>query len=569
MSSIGSRLAGASPQFGAGYPQQTGYKPPPPEQQSQQYNPHHQQSYNSPGNHSPQVVQNHGYQSPNVTGVIPPSQVTPHRPSPAQSFSSTPSHSFNPPTHSSVNSPYYGSNPSPQQNSPYPGGHQHQQQPNYASPGYGQQGKGYQAVPNYVPNPGGYGQQVAFSGAGYGRSPLTTGFVGQVTNMVAGKVSTEYAEKAFQKSIDLKDWGLKTYRCTKQLYNEKTGKGTRTVDFQLDEKIQTIKNTKARYTRLLELTSLLSSQLSSVKCTHRAMAEVFNDLSGQQPELIGELSVNGSVYHHITDQSDTLVKVLLQFADSLKTLVEKTIQDSLDTITNYERCRIEFDAYRNQMEELQMTQRNTMSGRLRETQFKMDQARAIYEQKRADVGVKLELLDENRVKVMRQQCLLLHSATVAYFNGSYTKVIETVKVLEKYQQHRHDTPPSFLEIDHHGNGSGTPPCGRTPVGEEPPQMFDMLGEPIVSQRQQVATPPIQYDGVQIVGTNYGPVADLMSQEPTEPSTPEPTNGVLIVGLVSHHDEVEPAVEPAEESTQGDLLINTDDDLSLQFREASI
>ena len=111
-----------------------------------------------------------------------------------------------------------------------------------------------------------------------------------------------------------------------------------------------------------------------------------------------------------------------------------------------------------------------MSGKVRETQFKMDQARATYEQKRSDVGVKLELLDENRIKVMRQQCLLLHSATgkkslfrvnfqklslVAYFNGSYEKVAETVKVLERYEQDRQDEVPSFLESDNYGNGNSS------------------------------------------------------------------------------------------------------------------
>ncbi|CAG5108603.1 Oidioi.mRNA.OKI2018_I69.chr1.g3871.t2.cds [Oikopleura dioica] len=567
MSSIGSRLAGASPNFGAGYPQNSGF------QNQHTSSPYHGQQtqqapFSSPHHQSvPQVVHNGaGYNTPNNTGIIPPSQITPNRASPA-SYASTPSHSYNPPTQSSVNSPYgYGNGSTSTYNSPHQSPYAQQQQqhhqaprPGYGSPGYGQ---GYSAVPNQ------YGSQ-SVSGGGYGRSPLTQGLVGQITNAVAGKVSTEYAEKAIQKSIDLKDWGLKTYRCTKQMYNERTGKGTRTVDFQLDEKIQKIKNTKARYTRLLELTSSLAAQLTAIKGTHKAMSEVFNDLTRQQPELMGELSVNGSVYHHITDQGDTLIKVLSSFADSLKTLVTQTIQDSLDTITNYEKCRIEYDAYRNQLEELQMTQRNAMSGKVRETQFKMDQARAAYEQKRSDVGVKLELLDENRIKVMRQQCLLLHSATVAYFNGSYEKVAETVKVLERYQQERQEEIPSFLETENYVNGSGTPPCGRTPVDDAPPQMFDMLGEPIVPQEQRVATPPIH--GVNIVGTmNSAPVADLISTQNSKPATPEPTNGVHIVGVISHDEKENQEQPPAQEAQ----LISTEetaekDDLSLQFKEASI
>ena len=43
--------------------------------------------------------------------------------------------------------------------------------------------------------------------------------------------------------------------------------------------------------------------------------------------------------------------------------------------------------------------------------MQMDRARAEYERKRQDVAVKLQLLDENRIKVMRQQLVLLHSAT--------------------------------------------------------------------------------------------------------------------------------------------------------------
>ena len=49
--------------------------------------------------------------------------------------------------------------------------------------------------------------------------------------------------------------------------------------------------------------------------------------------------------------------------------------------------------------------------KLRDAQMQMDRARAEYEKKRQDVAVKLQLLDENRIKVMRQQLVLLHSAT--------------------------------------------------------------------------------------------------------------------------------------------------------------
>ena len=101
----------------------------------------------------------------------------------------------------------------------------------------------------------------------------------------------------------------------------------------------------------------------------------------------------------------------------------------MDTITNYEKTRVEFDAYRNQLEELQINPQkfNAMSSKTREMTFKMEQARSLYEKKRNDVCIKLELLDENRIKVMRQQLLLLHSATGIFFRIKNSKTKSKLK----------------------------------------------------------------------------------------------------------------------------------------------
>ena len=76
-------------------------------------------------------------------------------------------------------------------------------------------------------------------------------YVNQMTNYASSKIPTDFADIAIQKGMDLKDWGLKTYRCTKQMYNEKLGKSSRTVDFMLDQRIEKIRDTRTRYTRLL------------------------------------------------------------------------------------------------------------------------------------------------------------------------------------------------------------------------------------------------------------------------------------------------------------------------------
>ena len=75
--------------------------------------------------------------------------------------------------------------------------------------------------------------------------------MGQIGQQFGGKIPADFADIAIQKSIEIKDWGLKTYRCTKQIYNERTGKSSKTVDFQLEQKIEKVKETKSRYTKLL------------------------------------------------------------------------------------------------------------------------------------------------------------------------------------------------------------------------------------------------------------------------------------------------------------------------------
>ena len=194
----------------------------------------------------------------------------------------------------------------------------------------------------YGGNSGQY-SQVPF-GAGQNQSFNRARVLGSYANKLAPggmQISNEFAEAGITKILEVKDWGLKSFRITKQVVNEKLGKGTRTVDFALEEKIEKIKDTKSRYTRLLggtilylhfvllscsELATLLQTQLTAVQGTKRAMAEIFGDLSQKQRELEGEMIANGRAFESVNDQSDTLVKTLATFTDGLKTLVERTIQ---------------------------------------------------------------------------------------------------------------------------------------------------------------------------------------------------------------------------------------------------
>merc|ERR1711935_171409 len=554
MSSIGSRLAGAAnPQFGAGYPQnqqyrspatqnntssssspaatsyaaspqpkypiQTGYGTPPPQQ-------HQQQQYNS----------NPNYMGSSAGGIV--NQYPPQQ---QQQQQQPPYAQYQPPQQS----PQYGHSPYGQQ-APPPrptyGQPQYPQQPHYNSP-YGQ----HQGGP-----PGGQFNP---------HQQQATSFQRNLQYAKAGMhLSNEFADVGIQKIIEVKDWGLKSFRITKQVMNEKLGKGTRTVDFVLEEKIEKIKDTKSRYTRLLELAKLLQTQVAAVQGTKRAMAEVFTDLSHKQRELEGEMLANGQAFNAVNEHSNTLVKTLETFTDGLKTLVERTIQDSLDTITKYEKTRVEFDAYRTNMEEVQMAPRRDMTGqKLREAQMQMDRARAEYERKRQDVAVKLQLLDENRIKVMRQQLVLLHSATVAYFNGAHDKLAESLKLLERYQEENRDEidKPSILETTETN-------------GESPQVCYDMLGNATIPHQQQQQAPNVQLHQQQAQFDMLGNPIETVAATPTPPPVEENIiNGVNIVGVVNTSDTVNEQQADDKPADSVNLISTEEEDLQAKFKEATI
>ncbi|XP_042859421.1 arfaptin-2-like, partial [Penaeus japonicus] len=81
------------------------------------------------------------------------------------------------------------------------------------------------------------------------------------------------------------------------------------------------------------------------------------------------------------------------------------------TVKAFEAARIEYDAYRSDLELLSQQPRSEVSSiRLEEAQRHFSGHKAHYERLRADVSIKLKFLDENKVKVMHKQLLLFHNA---------------------------------------------------------------------------------------------------------------------------------------------------------------
>ncbi|XP_041983102.1 arfaptin-2 [Aricia agestis] len=217
----------------------------------------------------------------------------------------------------------------------------------------------------------------------------------------------------------IKNWGVSTYKCTKQLLYEKLGKSSRTVDTELEAQIEMLRETQRKYTGVLRLSSALTAQLTAAAATQRALGEAFAELAQKSPELQHQFLYNADTQRSLTRNGEVLLAALHFFNNSLNTLTNKTMEDTLLTIRQYEAARVEYDAYRCELE--------ACGGNPELLLANIDRHRRHYERLRDDSAVKLRLLHENRVKVMNKQLLLFHNAVSAYFSGNNVALEAAVK----------------------------------------------------------------------------------------------------------------------------------------------
>ncbi|XP_069748404.1 arfaptin-2-like isoform X2 [Narcine bancroftii] len=233
---------------------------------------------------------------------------------------------------------------------------------------------------------------------------------------------------AVEKFDVVKKWGINTYKCTKQMISERFGRGSRTVDLELEAQIELLRDTKRKYENILRLARALTSHFYSMVQTQRALGEAFSDLSQKSPELQEEFGYNAETQKLLCKNGETLLGAVNFFVSSINTLVNKTMEDTLLTIKLFENARLEYDAYRTDLEELNLGPRDSV------TLPKIDLAQQLYvvhkekyERLRSDVTIKLKFLEENKVKVMHKQLLLFHNAISAYFAGNQQQLELTLK----------------------------------------------------------------------------------------------------------------------------------------------
>ncbi|XP_016381448.1 arfaptin-2b isoform X6 [Sinocyclocheilus rhinocerous] len=307
-------------------------------------------------------------------------------------------------------------------------------------------------------------QQVMVSGPNLNETSIVSGGYGGTTEGIiptssikgsnmhhASSNSSMTAEDAtrgvaVEKFDIVKKWGLNTYKCTKQMISERFGRGSRTVDLELEAQIEVLRETKRKYENVLHLARALTNHFYSMVQTQQALGDTFADLSQKSPELRDEFGYNAETQKLLCKNGETLLGAINYFVSSINTLVNKTMEDTLMTIKMYENARLEFDAYRADLEELNMGPRDAVTmARIEAAQQQYQIHKEKYERLRSDVSIKLKFLEENKVKVMHKQLLLFHNAISAYFAGNQQQLEQTLKQFNIKLKPPGADKPSWLE----------------------------------------------------------------------------------------------------------------------------
>lgn len=201
------------------------------------------------------------------------------------------------------------------------------------------------------------------------------------------------------RGTQLKDWSSHQIKLTKQIVSEKFGRGLRTVDPQLDARIENLKETQRKYAQLIAITSQFHTNFFHVVETQKCLAEHFAFMSVRNSELHTEFHYNAEAQKRTAQSGEALLAACRLFHSSMQTMSTKTMEDTLQTVKGYESARLAYDAYRSELEDLkkQANAGQSAAAKLPLATEEFEKHKRKFEQLRHDVDIKLKLLDENKV----------------------------------------------------------------------------------------------------------------------------------------------------------------------------
>ncbi|XP_014874849.1 arfaptin-1-like isoform X2 [Poecilia latipinna] len=263
-----------------------------------------------------------------------------------------------------------------------------------------------------------------------------------------GPVVIEAGNKnlASEKLERVRKWSISKYKCTRQALAERMGRGSRTVDLDLEPRLELLRDDRQRYDHMTKLAQTLASQFAQFSVTQKAMADAFTELSFKTKNLHVEFDMNAEAQKFLSKSTETLQSAINAFTSDMNTLVNKTIEDTMINAKQYEAARIEYDAYRVDLEELNMGPRDAITlPKLEQAQKTFQGQRERYEKVRDDLSVKVKLLEENRVKVLHNQLWLLHSAVAAHCLSCHSFLEKNMQQAFEHLNVASADAPSWLE----------------------------------------------------------------------------------------------------------------------------
>lgn len=85
------------------------------------------------------------------------------------------------------------------------------------------------------------------------------------------------------------------------------GKGSRTVDLELEAKIEALRDTQRKYSNVLRLSRALTNHFYHVVQTQRALGDDFADLAQKSPDLQEEFGYNAETQKTLCKNGETLL----------------------------------------------------------------------------------------------------------------------------------------------------------------------------------------------------------------------------------------------------------------------
>ena len=198
---------------------------------------------------------------------------------------------------------------------------------------------------------------------------------------------------------NFKEWGMQQVKITRQVLSERFGRALRTVDPELEKRLNSLRDTQRKYNHLISLAGQFELHFLNVVETQKSLAEHFAFLSIRDPDLTTEFTFNSDAQKKIARNGETLLASVKFFIANVSTVASRSIEDTLATAKNYEATRVLFDAYRTEMEALNRTAASNASAaaKLQLTKNEFEKHKKKFEALRNDLDIKLKLLDENRV----------------------------------------------------------------------------------------------------------------------------------------------------------------------------